>query len=790
MFKNYVRLAFRNFWKNKTYLIVNTLGLGLSIACCIIAYLNQKFNKDFDIEHVNASSIYRINSVHDFNGNRENYGVTPIPLGTNLHTNEAKINAVIDCVPTSITAKIEDEVFNAEIAYVGEQFFEVFTFNILEGSEKSLQYKSSLFLSDKEALKLFGTIDLIGKTVTLKKNKFVEEFEIAGIFEQKQLNSSFGGIQMITLIDNYFDLEDKDRENWASFIPTFVFLEDPNDLDHITKSLNDQYLEPQNKSRNDFQVSEYFLEPFTEMAARSQDTQAHWFRSSIPPSAVVGPIVMSALLLLVACFNFANTSIAVSGNRLKEIGVRKVLGSLRKQLVIQFLVESTFLTLMGLSVGVLISGYFVPAYSSLWPFLDIELSFVKNPELIIFLFFMLLFTVLVAGGYPSFYISKFRPVTVLKGNLKLKSGNWFTRTLLILQYAFSIIAVIVGFIFVENARFQERLNVGYDRDGVVYVEVNDENQYQSFKNTFENDSRIKSVAGSQSQMYESYSNDPVKFEDKEFETDILRVGYNYIETIGLNVLKGRSFRNDSEQDLTVSIVINQKFADQLGIEDPLGAKIVWQDSLQLYVIGVVQNMYTRGLWAPIEPTMIKYSPEEKYRYISIQANPKELKEINELMKSHWKELFPNEIYASSYLNEQFIQASLVNDNILIIFIIQGIVALLLSATGLYSLVSLNIIRRMKEIGVRKVLGATIFQIIKSINSEAVLILAISMGIGSVGAYFMANLLMGSIWEYHVTPGAGAFLLGMIATSLVTAATIGNRVLSAANQNPTVSLRSE
>ena len=272
--------------------------------------------------------------------------------------------------------------------------------------------------------------------------------------------------------------------------------------------------------------------------------------------------------------------------------------------------------------------------------------------------------------------------------------------------------------------------------------------------------------------------------------DIIDVGDDYLKTMGLDLVAGRDFQKDSETDRKESVIVTEKLAKSFGWDKPIGKEIIWMDTVRLFVVGVVKDVYTEGLWRELAPMMIRYTGPDQYSHVIVSAPVNKLSDINKYMEQEWKQIFPNRLYNGRFLDEIMVEATTVNDNIVKTFVFLGIVALLLSATGLYTLVSLNIIKKMKEIGVRKILGASISNITRIINTEFVIMLVISSILGSVMSYFGVEALMGSIWDYYqpmtnLTLGISVFLLFFISGIAV-----GYKVFSAASMNPVNTLRVE
>ena len=529
------------------------------------------------------------------------------------------------------------------------------------------------------------------------------------------------------------------------------------------------------------------------MAIRAEQEQVwnHWFNQSLPTAAVIAPGIMAALLILLACFNFTNTSIAIANSRLKEIGIRKVMGSQRGQLIAQFMTENMFLALLSMGVALLIAEFLVPAYNEMWPFLDISLNYFENMDFYLFLLILLIITGVVAGSYPAFYVSKFRPSHILRGTLKYGNTSLFTRILLTFQFSISLVAIICGIVFAQNAEYQKNYDLGFDEETVVYAHINDEDEYNALKQEIESNPKIKKIAGATHNFTSSWYTDPIKYRDEELDVILFNIGEDYLETTSATLIEGRNFIKDSQTDVENSVIINEELVKLFGWEEPIGERIVLSDTIELFVVGVVRDvMLGGGLWEPVRPMLIRYTKPENYRVLAVQASAADIKEVHEDMEAAWKKLFPNVLPRVNYMDNQIRDAVDVNTNIRTMFIFLGTVAAILSAIGLFSLVSLDIIKRMKEIGVRKVLGASISNIVGIINKRYVIILLISCILGSVLGYYMANALMSSIWAYHMPIGPTAFIIAIVIMLVMAAITVGGKVVKAAIANPATTLRDE
>ncbi len=790
MIKNYLLITWRSMIKNKFFIFINVLGLSVAIGCCIVAWFNWEFNAEFDLHHTQAKDIYRVSCVREFEGQSRLYGYAPVPLGNVMRENIPDVDEVVRMSWSFSNYKVEDNLFPGELAYVDPGFFEVFSFQMLQGDASGLNDKSRIFLSDQMALKLFGSLDVVGKPITQVIGSELKEYVVGGVFKKQPSNSSFTEGSYVNY-ENYFDeAKDVDEHDWKNRNTLFVLIRDESRVAAVEKQIQ-VYRENNNKVREDFLISEFEVEPFIGMAARD-NANDNWSRTkqSSPREAVISPAIMAVLILLIACFNMANTAIAISSRRLKEIGIRKVMGSMRAQLILQFMGETAFVCAIALVGGLFFGEILLRGWNALWIFMELTSHYFDDLSFLFFLIVILAFTALIAGGYPAFYISRFEPVSILKGKLKFGGTNYFTRTLLALQYSISLLAVIFGISFYANSIYQREFDLGFNHDGVVIAYVNDQSEFETYRNSLASNADISSIAGSKHSIFSARYNDPVRHGAKQLEVDIIDVGDDYAKTMGLTIVEGRDFIKDSETDRKESILVTEKFARSFGWDKPIGQEVVWMDTVKLYVVGVVRDVYTQGLWREMEPMMIRYTSPDQYTHVIVNAPLAKINEVNSYMEARWNEVFPNRLYNGWYLNASMAEAVSVNNNIVKMFGFTGIIALILSVTGLFTLVSLNIIKKMKEIGVRKVLGASIANITRIINTEFVIILIIASLLGTVASYFTVELLMSGIWKYYQGPTTGIFFSSVILLFVISGVAIGFKVYGAASMNPVKTLRDE
>lgn len=794
MIKNYLLITLRSLAKNKLFVFINIIGMGISIACCIVAYYNYEFNASFDSIHENASTIYRVNSIREFQNRTTKYGFVPMGLGSAIKQGVAEVDKVARYSPGGGDFRPKEEVFFDNITYVDPAFFEMFTFDFVEGDAADVENKSNIYISDEQAKKYFGDEKALGKSITqLFDSGKVKDYRVAGVFRKPASNSSFGS-PAYTHFDNQFSGNNNDptysENSWNYRATLYLQINDPSRIPVIASAIK-PYTENNNNVREDFIIKEFELEPFVGMAVRDSynEVPGTWTNSGSPIAAVVGVGMMGILVLLIACFNLTNTAIAISSRRLKEIGIRKVMGSRRKDLIVQFIGETMIICFVSLLLGMLLANLLLlPAFNNMWTFTKLESHYLA-PEFIIFGIIMILFTGLLAGSYPAFYISHFQPTEILKGKLKFGGTNVFTRILLTLQFGISLIAIVCSFAFIDNARYQRDLDLGFDQKGVAFTFLNSTAEYETFRNRLMQNPDIESISGAAHQFYYNYINDPIKHGANEIEVDIMDVGEHYVRTMGLEVLEGRDFMKDSESDKKESVIITENLARKFGWEEAVGKEIVWRDTIRYYVVGVIKDVYNRGLWRAMEPVMLRYR-DDQTSYILAKAPVDKMPAVKENMEAIYKDMFPERVANIRFMDGEMVEAHTVNNNIVKMFVFLGIVALVLSATGLFTLVSLNIIKKMKEIGVRKVLGASIGNITQVINKEFIIILSIAALLGAAAGSWMSEMLMDSIWDYYQRATAVTLITSAAILFIASALSIGYKVYSTARLNPAHVLRDE
>ena len=791
MFRNFLTLTFRNFNKNKNYVIINIFGMGLSLACCIVAYLNLDFGLSFDRNHENVDHIFKIHTNKEVQGDLIHYGITPMPLGPQLKDESAGIKMLSRYAGGNLILKKNENVLSKYFGFVDEDYLNMFTYPLKHGDKESLKEQGNIILSEETAELYFEDEYPIGKFIKLRNgDKDEVSYKVTGVLEKIPQNTSMQFDGLISF-ESYFSLYDEDPHNWKSFIAgTFVYLDNPQDASLIVSQL-EKYIPIQNAARNDWLVHSFRMIPLTKLGAIARDIRSNWMWSAPDPAALYAPPIMAFLMLLIACFNFTNTSIAISSKRMKEIGIRKVMGSNRKQLIIQFMTENIVLCLLSLILSLAIAAWLVPAYSAMWDGMDLNFDLIKDISLILFLCGLLIITALLAGIYPSFYISSYQPVSILRGSQSAGGASKFSYALLTLQFVFTVMSLFASLAFVRNANYQKSMDLGFDNETIVYTQLSGQSEAEQLKNILLQESSVQSVGLSSHHIGRWTYSRTLSQQDFELEADMVGFGENYFETMGLELVEGRLFDDaNREYDKDNSIIVNEQLVHEFGWEEPLGQRLSIDDSTKLTVVGVIKNFYFSGFWSEIDPMGIRSPREENMRFVVAKTTTDKVTEVYDLMESGMLRVTPNKPFNGRYQDELLKESLEVNYNIVIIFSFLGILAIILSSIGLFTLVSLNVHKRTKEIGIRKVLGASISNIILLLNKQFALLLISACVVGTTLGFYAIDALIASIFTYYQSIDAITVVVPIAIVCFVSVAVSSTRIFGSASRNPVTSLRYE
>lgn len=792
MLWNYIKIAFRNLYRKKSYSIINIIGLGTAMALCVVGYINYQFSQSFDSMHKNADDIYLISSSFTTGERNLEWLYTPLPMAPAVAETAPAVEGACRVSYYGGAVRRGDKIFRESIFFVDKNFFDIFTFPLISGSSSALVNQNEIIITDEIAKKYFGDENPIGQDLVLNMDGEHEHiFTVSGIVKNPPLNSTLF-FRLVLPYEAINVLRGTDLNNWNEWaLAAFLRIDDKSEIEAVTGSLQ-SYLDLTNQNSPNFKFTRFSLKPLRQVASVSRDIANFPFNTGMHPTAIIAPSIIALLALILACLNFVNTGVAFAASRLKEIGIRKVIGGVRSQLIFQFLGENIILCFLSLVVASFLAEIFVPAYSSLWPELSLTINYTDSWGFLAFMGILLLCTASGAGLYPAVYISSFKPAAILKQRQKIGGTNKIIKVLLTFQIALSITAIISAVIMNQNAAFIKNLDHGFTRDNIFCVGINEENQYTLLKDAIRDNPDIVNIGATRQLMTRFIAAVTAESGQTKSTIHLFRVGEGFIQTVDLNLIDGRAFDSRIASDVDDAVIINERFLEEFGWTNAIDReiKLVFGDSTKTCrVIGVVKDFYPNGVELEIRPTALQLATRDNYRYLVVKTEEDKGDAVSAYIEKSWKNIFPDMPFQAFWLDEDTEEIR-TNASIRLIFIYVAIVVMVISCMGLFALVSLNIARRTKEIGIRKVLGASLLNIGKLISKEFIIVFIV----GSIIAGFLSNFLMhiflGSIWTYYTDIGPVPFIIGPVFALLATMLTAVYRIYSAAKANPVDTLRYE
>ena len=791
MFKNFLKIVFRNLWRYKSYTLINIIGMGIGIAAMIWGYQTYRFSANFDNFHKDKDHVYRaLTYKKDADGIK---GVVPMAAVLRAPLDFSGIKEVVRWDMRGASIKYDkSDAFAEQVHFTDPAFFELFNFPIVAGSN-SIADPASVLITEKIAKKYFGEQDPLGKTLTVYAGEtYAMPLKVTGVLKDVPVNSTIR-FDFIIQFDNQLKSDGTKiaPDDWQWFIDAAFFrIPDPANAARLEKEM-DRYLAVQNKAREDFKVSAFKFLKLKESAALSNRLGSNSLNRRPDDSATFGPLVLAFLIFLSACLNFSNTTVARANRRLKEIGMRKVMGSTHAQLIRQLLLECSIIVMAAILLSVVMNNWWLPVFNQMFGEIDVQADYWNDTGLLVFIGCMLAGATLLAGSYPAFYISRFNPTTIFRGSVKFGGTNLFSRLMLGLQLSIAIITAIAGIAFATNSEYQRNYDFGYSVENTLGITFSDSSSYIPLKNEMAKIPGVSSLSGSRHHIGFTFRNAIAESEEIKKETGFLEVGPGYVKTMQLKLAAGRDFDASSEADYDNALIITEKLAAQFGWEakQALGKRI-FIDSAYFSVVGILNDFHPDLLFNLLEPVAMKLAKESRFQFLIMQAKPEELTAVYGKAQDVWKRLFPLKPYNGFYQNQVTAEAFETSKNIAIIFKWFAIVSILLTATGLFALVSLTTLKKTKEIALRKVAGASPRHIMVLINKSYFWIFLVSSVLGCYGGYSLTKLLLDMIFKINSGVGSAAMIGSVAALFIIAAVVTGVKVWQAVRSNPVKMLRTE
>lgn len=802
MFKNYFKTALRNLKRNKTYAAINIFGLAIGIAASLLIFLVIQFETSFDNFHKKKDRIYRLGTqFHTQDGVSYSAGVC-FPAGPALRIDFPQLKTVGSIFKQGGQITIEEgatrqkKLAEDNFYYAEPEFFDLFDFAWVSGNAKtSLTDPTSAVLTQATAEKYFGDWKTaLGKTIKYE-NKQV--YKITGILKNIPANSDFplGVVVAYAALENTY--VKRNLTDWVStFGEAYTFVEVPEELS--VDKLNQQLKGFATKHKPaEYAGDEPFAQPLSEIHfdERFGNYRAHTFSHSL----VNALMLIGIFLIAIACVNFINLATAQAVNRSKEVGVRKVLGSHRSQLAFQFLSETAIITLVAAFVAVIIAQLVLPFLNRL---LEVEMSmnWILNPALVLFLVLVVVLVTVLSGIYPAVILSGFNPVTALKNKFtaKMVGGISLRRALVVLQFSIAQILIIGMLIVVSQMEFFKNASLGFDKASVINVPVPGDSVSHSKidylrnqllgNNGITNTSFSFTSPSSQSNWNSDFRyNHAVK--STNFSANLKWADADYFKTYNLQFVAGRPYH---ASDTVREFVVNETLLRKLGIGDAkeaLGKELnFWDGGKVGPIVGVIRDFNSYSLREPMAPVVLS-TWKDVYQTINIKIKPGAEKSVLPFVEKMWNQSFPDYVYEYKFLDQTIANFYKQENQLSTLYKIFAAIAIFISCLGLYGLVSFMAVQRTKEVGIRKVLGASAQNIVFLLSKEFTLLIIIAFAISAPIAYYIMQKWLQN-YTYRIPLGVSMFILAIIGSIVIAWITVGHRAIKAALANPVESLRTE
>ncbi len=786
MITNYIKLSFRNMRKNKGFSFINIFGLTLGITCCILMMLWIQDELSFDKFHEETDNIYRIVQEADHAGFTTMLARTPEPLAAALTKDYPEIIESSIFEYAELTFVIDNKRFPTDGCWVNPGFFNIFSFDVVNGSRESiLNDKLSIALSESAANRFFGSEDPVGRTLQLGGDL---TFTVTAVFRDIPVNShiQFDFAGSFELMYEYGFRKDM-WFNSNNPIYTYVLLENG----VVPEDVNDKIagLTTENSPET---ITRLFLQPLKEIHLYSNfngDLQGH---GNITYVIILS--ITAIFILLIACINFINLATARSGKRAKEVGMRKVVGAHKSDIVKQFFSETTMMSLFAYILAIGLSFLLLPTFNSLS---GKQLSLVSslNFPILTGLVCIAVFTGIVSGSYPAVFLSSFQPAKVLKGGIYSGSGkSLFRKTLVLVQFSLTIILLISTFIVFNQLSFMQTKNLGFNRESLVYFHLNGElgENFDTFKQEVKQNPGILNVTyGSHELTDVTHVHGNLQWEGKdpniEISMNCILVESDFVKTLGMEIIDGRDFSKEFSTDEHAGFIVNEEAVRQMGFESPVGKKITYGRS-EGAIIGIIRDFHFKPLRKEIEPMVLINSPNEKF-FSFLRIAPGDISNSIETIEKAYHKFMPDSAFEYFFLDESLDRLYRAEQRTGKIINYFTVLAILISCLGLTGLSSFLAEQRTKEIGIRKVLGASTPGIVFTLIREFfIIVITANLIAWPIAYYFMDKWLLG--FAYRTGIGIQIFILSAVIALVIAVITVSYHSLKAAVSNPIKSLRYE
>ena len=795
MFRSYLLIATRNLTKHKFHSSINIFSLAIGIAACLVIYLFISDERSFDAMH--EKNIYRLCEVQSFPGtNVQNVALSMPAMGPTLNEEIADIRQFTRYWNRGkqIFENGDKQIAIETVVFVDSTFFNLFDFPLIAGSKSSVLVEPrSLVISEESAGKLFGTTDVVGESITL----WDESFQISGVMADVPENSHLQFDVLVSMASILEDNPEFDNQWGSNFVITYFELQPNADIE----SLEAQFAEvlPERagwEEMNDLIIT--YLQPLNEVHLGSTDTQHDYQNYRKFNGTYLGTFALVGIFIMViAAINFMNLSTARASKRAKEVGVRKSVGAQKKQLFWQFIMESTLLAFGALLLGVAVDLISLPFLNVA---IDRQLSlmtFLRDPMLLMIMIGTVLLLGLLAGLYPSLYLSSFKPTIVLKGGSVLDRKSFLRSALVVTQFSLVLAMIVATFIVLSQLNFMRSKDIGFDTEQMLLVEMDGSanDKFEVIKSELLANSHIAGVTASGQRLGNNLHQWGFKVAVDtgiiDMSTSNTYVDYDYLDVYGIELIGGRTFSKEFATDDGLAFIINESLAKELPFDDPIGQRVGHgfypNDSLGT-IIGVTKDFNYNSLHHEVNTLSLVVHTEWRYDEMSVKISGNVEKAVN-AVEQVWNSHVPEYPFSYTFLDDHFDELYKSDQQMSTVVSIIAVLSILIGSLGLFGLSAISVERRIKEVGVRKVLGASIAQLLITLSSHFASLIVISFIIAApITYYFLSGWLENFAFRVGINPMF--FIVGGLAAFAIAMLTISYHTLRAAHSNPVRSLRYE
>lgn len=790
MIKNLLKTAVRHIRKHSGYSLLNILGLtlGITSALFLIIYVSDELS--YDRYHENADRIYRVSSKITETDDQFTWNVAQIPMGPQVVQDYPEVQSFVRFInmPRALYKYEDKENIEENFFYADSTLFDIFTYKVLKGEVRSaVKDPGKIVLTETVAARYFGDADPVGKTLVTGNNTF----EVTGVIEDVPFNSHFR-FDAVSARNNL----PKQLGNWGNF-GVFTYLLFPREFDvkAFETKIQGMYDAHMKTIFEPLKIKiEYILEPITRIHLYSTNAGEPEPTGSITYVIIFG--IVALFLVLIAAMNYMNLSTARSTSRAREVGLRKVVGSRRGPLVAQFLSESVVLTIISLIISVILLIILLPKFNLLAG-KSFDLAILYSPEVILSVIGVILVVGIIGGSYPAFFLSRFSPVTVLKGEITQGSaGSLFRKILVVIQFTISVAMIICTLVVFRQLKYLKTLDQGFNQENVLTLQLNNQEmirKYPVLKRSLLENNEIKYVTSTNTPLGEGSGKVIFNMETDQGMAqrgiNFAVVDHDFVDALGIKIISGRDFQQDMPSDTLNGVVVNETLANRMGWSDAIGKKVVLGNGafINARVIGVMKDYHQTGMYNEIESLMLVYRERNNIIYVKLSGNSTE--QTMSFIENKWKEVFPDQPFTYTFLSERFNRQFEADEKRGLIFTLFTILAILIACLGLFGLASYMVEQRTREIGIRKVFGADEGVIVRLISKEFLLLIVISIIIAvPLAYYFMSNWLENYVYRTKIS--VLLLLLAAVLTIVITFITISYKAYQASVMNPASSLKTE